>query len=115
MPKKPLSLTDLGLVYSTGSIDKNLFEDTDEVFVEPKKQKIRVRPESVKGGKWISKITGFELNNQQLEELTKTLKVKVGVGGSCKNNEIIIQGNHCDRIINILKEMGYNDCKKSGG
>jgi len=90
----------------------------DEVATDKKQfTSIRVHLEKKhRGGKAVSLIRGLEdLPDDELKALGKLLKSKCGVGGSAKNGEIIIQGEHRDKIIKILEEQGYKGIKKAGG
>jgi translation initiation factor 1 len=67
-----------------------------------------------RGGKIVTVIKGYEGSEESLKILGKEIKNKLGVGGSVKNGEIIIQGNIRDKIIKILQEKGFS-VKKVGG
>ena len=56
----------------------------------------------------------FKGNLNDIKTLAKILKNKCGVGGSIKNDEILIQGDMRDKITQILIEMGH-DVKRIGG
>lgn len=106
----------LGMVYST---DPNFQYVTDEEpeaeTLEPSKQVLRVwRDSKQRGGKVVTIVRGFVGTEDDLRELGRMLKTKCGVGGSVKDGEIIIQGDHRDRTVEILTKAGYG-CKKAGG
>jgi len=67
-----------------------------------------------RAGKVATLISGFEGDEAQLMVLSKMLKNKCGVGGSAKDGEMIIQGDHRDKVIALLTGAGYN-AKKAGG
>ena len=67
-----------------------------------------------RGGKVVSLITGFVGSNDDLKSLASDLKSLCGVGGSAKDGEILIQGDHRDKIVAFLQNKGYG-AKKAGG
>jgi translation initiation factor 1 len=99
----------LGVVFSTNP--DFVFQEEEEEVVEtlpPDKQKLIVGIDRRnRGGKQVTLITGFIGSEEDLKELGKTLKVKCGVGGSVKDGEITIQGDFRDRVVGLLKDMGY--------
>src|SRR5215475_9812176 len=102
-----------GFVYST---DPNFkFEQEHKAFetLPPSQQKLRVRLDTKqRAGKAVTLIEGFIGIQQDLEELGKKLKSYCGTGGSAKDNEIIIQGDQRDKVMQWLKNNGYNHPKK---
>ena len=98
-----------GMVYSTNP-DFEFDYSTEEVETLPKNQQnLRVIIDKKnRKGKVVSLITGFVGTDNDLKELGKLVKTKCGVGGSVKDNEIIIQGDFVAKIKDILVKEGYN-------
>ncbi len=76
---------------------------------------VRVRLESKgRGGKKVSVIFGLPLTDSGFDDLTTKLKRSCGTGGTFKDGEIEIQGDHRDKLIAELQKLGYKP-KRSGG
>lgn len=104
----------LGVVYSTNPNFEYDNIKVDAVETLPKdKQNLRVwRDTHGRAGKVATVVRGFVGSDDDLTELSKTLKRKLGVGGSVKDGEIIIQGENRDRVLQILLDEGYSRTKK---
>lgn len=107
--------TRLGTVYSTDPDFKYETEREPEPDTPPaRRQELRVwLDRHQRAGKAVTVVRGFIGRDEDLQALGRTLKTRCGVGGSVKEGEILIQGDHRDRIVEILTKAGYR-CKKAG-
>ncbi|QSE95966.1 translation initiation factor [Fulvivirga lutea] len=105
-----------GVVYSTSdNYDYNYEGDEQQETLSPNEQNLKVLlDKKARGGKQVTLIEGFVGSEDDLKDLGKLLKSKCGVGGSAKNGEILIQGDHRQKVVEILQKEGYR-AKKSGG
>ena len=82
----------------------NLWLQDDPIICKYEKRK----------GKPITILEGYTGATEDFKKLAKELKTKLSVGGSFKDDKIIIQGDYRDKIMTILKEKGFN-VKRVGG
>lgn len=103
----------LGMVYSTNPDFQFVTDDEPEAETLPKnQQRLRVRIEkNGRGGKTVTIISGFIGSETDLKELGKWLKGRLGVGGSAKDGEVLVQGDFKQRVIDLLKADGYTQTK----
>ncbi len=105
-----------GLVYSTNPDYNPASEDEDLLSQPLHHDRIRVVPEKKgRGGKTVTIIKGYKATAFQLGDLAKQLKQYCGVGGSVKNGEIMLQGDHVDKVVAKMKALGFRDTKRAGG
>jgi len=100
---------------------KNLFPEhkltetsysTDEIK-KPQEEPIICKYEKRKG-KPITILENFKINNSEIKTIAKDLKKSLSVGGTVKENYIIIQGDYRDKIMKILNSKGF-ETKRVGG
>lgn len=97
-----------GFVYSTDPDFKRDEDNFDQETLPPREQKLKVRTDSRhRAGKIVTLISGFIGKESDLEELGKKLKSYCGTGGSVKEGEIIIQGDHRAKVSQWLKKNAY--------
>ena len=102
---------------------KNLFPDhieSERVEVPEEDQLLFIQKEPVickfekRKGKATTIIEGYEGTDADFKMLAKEIKTKLSVGGTFKDDSIIIQGDYRDKIMQILKEKGFK-VKRVGG
>lgn len=100
----------LGIVYSTNPDFKyDSVASCEEQTPEPRMQKLTVRIDrKQRAGKQVTLIEGFRGTSEDLASLARSLKTRLGVGGSAKEGEITIQGDFRDKVTALLLSMGYN-------
>ena len=103
----------IGVVYSTNPDYEYSDDSQEEAGTRPKnQQKLRLNMERAgRGGKTVTLVKGFVGSEEDITALSKLLKQKCGVGGSVKDGEIIIQGDHRQRLVEILKKEGFCQAK----
>lgn len=90
----------------------NLFGESD---LEDSDQILRIHLDRRKGNKEVTIVKGLEGSEDELKALGKMLKTKCGGGGTVKDGEILIQGNHREKVRKLLIDEGYRNTKLAGG
>ena len=60
-----------------------------------------------RAGKQATIVTGFKCDDVALKQVASQLKRSLGVGGSARDGEILIQGDFRQRVLDELKNMGF--------
>ncbi len=107
MAKKIKRETD-GLMYSTDSGFEFDQGHEEEETLPPQQQKLNIRLETKqRGGKKATLIKGFIGKAEDMEALCKKLKNHCGTGGSVVEGEMLVQGDHVQKIKAFLQSLGY--------
>jgi translation initiation factor 1 len=102
---------------------KNLFPDHEAIPQEAAEEvahELYVQKEPMickfekRKGKVTTVIEGYEGTDEDFKILAKEIKIKLSVGGTFKDDSIIIQGDYRDKIMEILKVKGFK-VKRVGG
>ena len=81
----------------------------------PQQQTVYLHRESSgRAGKAVTLVKTWILSEDDLKALAKKLKQKCGTGGTVKDGVIEIQGEHREKIADVLQKLGYK-VKIAGG
>ncbi len=99
----------LGVVFSTNPDFQYTTAQAQEAeTLPPQRQRLVVGIDRRnRGGKQVTLVSGFVGKADDLKELGRVLKTRLGVGGSAKDGEITIQGDFRDKVVELLQSLGY--------
>jgi translation initiation factor 1 len=122
---KPRINATTGLVYSTDSgrmcpvcrkpIAQCVCAKANASSPAPSDGIVRVSRETKgRGGKAVTVVRGLAMDSASLGKLAQQLKAACGSGGTVKDGIVEVQGDHCDKVIALLKGQGHI-VKRAGG
>lgn len=105
-----------GVVYSTNpDYQYNYGNAGQQATIAPEEQLLYVsRDRKNRRGKEATLVEGFVGTTDDLKALAKTLKTACGVGGNAKDGYIILQGDHKNKLKELLEGKGYRVKLKGG-
>lgn len=71
-------------------------------------QKIKVTTDRKRYGKIVTIVTGFE-SGMDVKKIAKTLKNELACGGTYKDNAVELQGDHRNKIKELLVKLGFEE------
>lgn len=106
------------LVFSTGNPNES--DPIDEEFesspTPPESMTLRIwLDRKSRKGKAVTLIKGFNGTIEEQKDIARQLKNLCAVGGSIKDDEILIQGDHRKKVLDFLIKKGFSKTKLSGG
>ncbi|MBD2597755.1 translation initiation factor Sui1 [Nostoc sp. MBR 210] len=109
------SNSDKKIVYQEFGNDNSAATERPTQELPAQQQNLRIQATRAgRKGKTVTVITGFQAKPETLADLVKQLKTQCGTGGTVKDNTIEIQGEHKQKILEIVTKLGYK-AKISGG
>lgn len=70
-------------------------------------QRLSIRVEKRRYDKPVTVVDGFDPSVVDVDEVASTLKRALGTGGTAKDATVELQGDHRDRVPDLLREQGF--------
>ena len=88
---------------------EDLLDELDsQTDLETSQQVLSIRMESRRYGKPVTIVEGFDLETSEVESIASELKGSLGTGGTVAEGRIELQGDHQDRVPELLREQGFD-------
>ncbi|ELY50751.1 SUI1 family translation initiation factor [Natronorubrum bangense] len=76
--------------------------------LETAEQRLSIRMERRRYDKPVTIVEGFDLSKSELKSTASALKQALGTGGTIDDNRIELQGDHRDRVPDLLRDSGFD-------
>ena len=70
-------------------------------------QQITLQSDKRRYGKVVTIVTGINTSDIDMDDLAKTLKTRCAAGGTIKDGNIELQGDHIKKVKKVLEDMGF--------
>ncbi|ADB62499.1 MULTISPECIES: translation initiation factor [Haloterrigena] len=89
-------------------LDDLLDELDSQGDLETSQQMLSIRTESRRYDKPVTIVEGFDLESDEIKSIASDLKSSMGTGGTVDDGRIELQGDHRDRVPDLLRERGFD-------
>ncbi|MFC6766920.1 translation initiation factor [Natrinema soli] len=89
-------------------LDDLLDELDSQGDLETSQQVLSLRTESRRYDKPVTIIEGFDLSQSEIKSTASDLKSSLGTGGTVNDDRIELQGDHRDRVPELLRDRGFD-------
>ncbi|WP_436346170.1 translation initiation factor [Natronorubrum sp. FCH18a] len=89
-------------------LDDLLDELDSQGDLETSQQMLSIRTESRRYDKPVTIVEGFDLESDEIKSIASDLKSSMGTGGTVDDGRIELQGDHRDRVPDLLRDRGFD-------
>lgn len=105
----------IGVVYSTNpDFEYQESGNNEQETAGNSAQNLKIWLDRKGGNKLVTRVADFKGNAFDLAILKKSLQAACGSGGTVKDGEVLLQGDHCDKVLDYLIKEGYQATKAGG-